>query len=108
MRTTYPWKETWEVQLITAHMPRCQRRYDLKEAPEAKFQIELYQPQPGVFILNQGKHWYVTEMGKCQFQKFDTPPPVPGRLLGQFVDKNEQLAFVDTDGKARILPPISR
>ncbi len=107
-RTAYPWSSTWEVKLVTTHTPQCQRRHTLLEVPESRFRIDVYQPAPDVFILHQGKRWYVTEMGKCGFQQFEVPPPSPGDLMGQFTEKDEQLAFVDAAGKVSITAPLTR
>ncbi len=107
-RTAYPWSNAWDVKLVTTHTPQCQRRHTLQEVPESKFRIDVYQPAPDVFILHQGKRWYVTEMGKCEFQQFEAPPPAPGDLVGQFTEKDEQFAFVDAAGKVSITAPLAR
>ncbi len=108
MREAYPWSSGWEVKLVTANGPRCQRRHELKDVPEEDFKVDPYEPEPEAFILNQGTNWYVTEMGKCGFQQFQVPPPAPGKLIGQFVEKNAQLVFVDASGKATPETSITR
>ena len=105
LRETYPWSSGWDMKLVTTNSPNCLRRHPLKEADDTDFKVELFRPEEGVFILRQADNWYVTEMGKCQLQQFKAPPPVPGERIGQFVEKDGALAFVDAAGKAA--PPVS-
>lgn len=107
-RTAYPWSSTWEVKLVTAHIPECQRRHTLQEIPESKFKVEVFQPAPSVYILHQGKRWYVTEMGKCGFQQFEEPPPVPGEMIGQFTEQDEKFVFMDSTGKINAADSLTR
>ncbi|MBP9219292.1 MAG: hypothetical protein KBD39_04155 [Sterolibacterium sp.] len=100
LRETYPWRDGWDMKLVTTHVPECLRRHALKPAPLKPFIVELFQPEKQVFILRQGSNWYVTELGQCRLQPFDTPPPAPGLRLGAFVEKNGALVFVDEAGKA--------
>lgn len=87
----------WESALIVGGLPRCQRRYALLGQQKNKFSLDVYRPEPGVFILNTGKRWYVTSLESCDFQQYQTPPPEPGELIGHFQVKNNQLQYV---GKA--------
>lgn len=100
LRETYPWSDAWTLKLVTTHSPECLRRHALKDAALKKFQVEVYKPQDNVFILHQGEHWYVTEMGKCQLQEFKDPPPFPGEPVGSFVERKKSLVFIDEAGKA--------
>lgn len=90
----YFWSDGWELDLIVARYPECQRRYPLHKASDRKFRIDLYQSQPGVFIVNQNNRWYIAETRDCRMQEFDEEPPEPGQYLGNFREKNEVLAFV--------------
>ena len=103
-RKPYFWSSGWELDLIVARYPDCQRRHPLKKTGE-KVRIDLYSPQPGVFILNQNARWYIAATGDCRLQQFDTEPPEPGQLLGIFRVKNEVFSFVPTEdensGKAK-------
>lgn len=94
LRESYLWSKAWKVNLVTSNGTQCVRRNALDEVPLDGFQISLYQPEPGVFILNQGNNWYVTTMKDCRFQKFTDAPPAPGDLLGEFVEQKEQFEFV--------------
>jgi len=92
-RKPYFWSSGWELDLIVARYPDCQRRYPLKKSGEKVF-VYLYRVEPGVFILKQGKRWYVAETRECRFQQFDEAPPLPGELQGTFRVKNGVFAFV--------------
>ena len=103
-RKPYFWSDGWELDLVVTRYPDCQRRYALKKAGE-KVRVDLYSPQPGVWILNQGTRWYVAETRDCQMQQFDEEPPEPGDYLGSFRVKNEAFGFVPNEegknGKAK-------
>ncbi len=100
LRESYPWSDAWTLKLVTTHSPECLRRHALEDAGFKKFEMEVFKPQDKVFILHQGKNWYVTEMGQCRLQKFDDPPPFPGEAVGSFVERKGTLVFVDEAGKA--------
>lgn len=89
----YFWSEGWELDLIVTRYPDCQRRYPLKKTGE-KVRVHLYRTQPYVFILNQGKRWYVAETGACVMQQFEEEPPEPGEYLGSFRVKGGVFTFV--------------
>jgi hypothetical protein len=103
-RKPYFWSSGWELDLVVTRFPDCQRRYPLRKAGE-KVRIDLYSPQPGVFILNQNTRWYVTETKECRMQQFDEEPPDPGQFVGSFRVKNEVFAFIpdeaEKNGKAK-------
>ncbi len=85
-----PWKST----LISAATPRCQKRHALEGLTEDGFQLKVFRPEPGVYILNAGKRWYVTELRNCEFQVYKAPPPYPGDPLGRFEIRNGNLEFI--------------
>jgi len=89
----YLWSDGWEIDLIVARYPECQRRYPLMKSGE-RVRIDLYQSQPQVFILNQGKRWYVAETMSCRMEQFEQEPPEPGQLLGVFRVKGGEFGFV--------------
>jgi len=84
---------------IVARYPGCQRRYPLKGVVSDRIKMDLYRTSPGVFILNAGKRWYVTETAECRFEQFKEPPPEPGELIGTFQIKDEALQYVDKEAK---------
>lgn len=92
-RKPYFWSSGWELDLIVARYPECQRRHMLKKTGE-KFRVDLYNVRPGVFILNQGERWYVAETGECRMQQFEQEPPAPGNFIGSFRVKNGKFGFV--------------
>jgi hypothetical protein len=83
----------WETALVVADMPRCQRRYPLKGMAADKIKVVVYRPEPGVFILNAGKRWYVVELQSCGFQMYQEPPPEPGEVIGTFQVKDGELLY---------------
>lgn len=74
----------WQTVLVVGTDPLCQRRYPLEELSGDQIRIDVYQPQSGVYILDTGKRWYVTELQSCEFQAYKRPPPEPGELVGSF------------------------
>lgn len=89
----------WTTELVVANMPTCMRRHLLKGVVADKLKADLYRPEPGVFILNVGKRWYVTELKSCELQQYKEPPPQPGDLIGTFQLKDEMLDYVDKEAK---------
>lgn len=89
----------WDTWLVVARFPECQRRYALAQSGD-KFKLDLYRVEPGVYIINQAKLWYVIETKECRQQKYDSAPPEPGDLIGTFLTKDEQLVYVSKDDKA--------
>lgn len=93
----YFWSSGWELDLIVARYPECQRRYALKKASDKKFRVDLYRSAQGGFILNQGNRWYVTETSECRMQQFEEEPQNPGELLGSFREKGGIFGFVPVE-----------
>ena len=96
----YFWSDGWEVDLIAARYPDCQRRHSLRKTGE-RLRIDLYRVEPGVFILNQGKRWYITETRDCRMQQFDAEPPEAGEFIGSFREKNEVFIFEPYEEEAK-------
>lgn len=95
-RKPYIWSDGWELDLVVARYPECQRRHPLKKAGD-KVRIDLYNTAPGVFILNQGKHWYIAETKDCRMQKYEEEPAEPGTYVGNFRVKNGVFGFVSKE-----------
>jgi hypothetical protein len=89
----------WETELVVAHFPACQRRHPLTELTGDKIKMDVYRTEPGVFILNAGKRWYVTETSTCRFEQFKAPPPEPGDLIGSFQVKDGTLEYKNLEAK---------
>ena len=97
----FAWSRGWDLKFVTTNMPDCLRRHNLLHTSDKNFRLNLYQTfDGGAFIINIKSHWFVTEMKKCQLQKFETPPPEPGTLIGTFEDKEGQLQFVPVEKPA--------
>jgi len=90
----------WETELVVARFPDCQRRYPLAGMVGDKLKMDVYRTEPGVFILNSGKRWYVTETRTCRFEQFKDPPPAPGDLIGSFLVKDGALEYKDQEKPA--------
>ena len=93
------WTSGWELDLIVRQHPNCQRRHHLKPTSGGKVKVEVYSPEPAVYILRQGKRWYVTELRNCGFQAYQEPPPEPGDLIGAFQEKDGVFKFVESKDK---------
>jgi len=96
----YFWSTGWELNLIVRRHPDCQRRHVMKPTSGGKIKVEVYSPEPAVYILRQGKRWYVTELRNCGFQAYKEPPPEPGDLIGAFQEKDGVFKFVESKDKA--------
>jgi hypothetical protein len=83
----------WTTELVVARFPDCQRRYTLTGFSGDKIKMDVYRTEPGVFILNSGKRWFVTETKTCRFEQFKEPPPAPGDLIGSFQIKDGTLEY---------------
>ena len=90
----YAWSGGWELGLVVRNNPDCQRRHKLKTANSDAPKVEVYTPEPYVFIVKQGKRWYVTALRTCELQAFKEPPPLPGELVGTFEEKDGSFGFV--------------
>jgi hypothetical protein len=98
----------WDTELVVARFPSCQRRYPLKELVSDRVKMDVYRTEPGVFILNSGKRWYVTETQTCRFEQFKVAPPEPGDLIGSFQVREGNLEYKDLEVKkpaADAVPP---
>jgi hypothetical protein len=84
----------WQTTLIVGNSQKCQRRYPLEGLPAGELGMNIHRPESGVFILNSGKNWYVTELQNCGFQAYKKPPPEPGELIGNFQMQNDKLRYL--------------
>jgi hypothetical protein len=95
----------WDTDLVVARYPDCQRLYPLKGVVTDKIKLDVYRTEPGVFILNAGKRWYVTETQTCRFEQYKEAPPEPGDLIGSFQVKDGVLAYKDLEQKKPVAAP---
>lgn len=84
----------WQSTLVSAATPRCQKRHRLEDMYEDEFQLKVFRPEPGVYVLNAGKRWFVTELRSCDFQTYKAPPPYPGEPVGRFEVRHKLLEFI--------------
>lgn len=96
----YFWSKGWELDLIVRQHPNCQRRHHMKPTSGGNVRVDVFSPERGVFILRQGKRWYVTELRECGFADYAEPPPEPGELLGAFREQEGTFRFVENKDKA--------
>lgn len=85
---------SWKSTLISAASPRCQKRHPLDGLAADSFQLKVFRPEPGTYVLNAGTRWYVTELRNCEFQAYKSPPPFPGDAIGRFEVRDDKLQFV--------------
>lgn len=97
----------WETELVVARFPECQRRYPLKDLVTDAVKIDVYRTEPGVFILNSGKRWYVTETRTCRFEQFKEIPPAPGDVIGRFQFRDGMLEYKSLETQAAAASPTS-
>ena len=89
----------WATEVVVTRYPDCMRRHLLKGVIADKLKLDLYRVEQGVFILNTGKRWYVTETQGCRLEQYKEPPPEPGELIGTFQIKDGLLAYLDKELK---------
>lgn len=94
----YFWSTGWQLDVIVNRSPDCQRRHHLKPTAGAKVKVEVFNPEPAIYILKQGRRWYVAELRSCGLEAFKEPPPEPGELVGTFQVKDNQFTFVAAAG----------
>ena len=92
----------WQLALVVRNDPVCQRKHHMKDVSD-NTTVDLYQPAPGAWILNQGKRWYVAELKSCGFEQFKEEPQQPGDRVGSFLVRNGSFVF-EPAGKAKAAP----
>lgn len=103
----YAWSAGWDLAVVVARMPECQRRHHLKHMGDGKFRVEVFRTEQARWILHQGKRWYIADTETCQLQQFEQPPEDPGTPVGVFEDRSGQLGFTQDPGLVkRAEPPV--
>lgn len=90
------WEKRLDLEIVVARLPACQRRHRLEPAALAPgFKVDVYTTGPDTYLLEQGRHLYVTETQTCQgFQKLaEVPAGGKGELLGVFREEQGKLVF---------------
>lgn len=98
----------WQTTLIVANGQKCQRRHPLEGLSASELGIDVYRPEAGVFILDTGKRWYVTELQNCALQAYKKPPPQPGELIGNFQMQDAKSRFVSKSPAKTITGSVNR
>jgi hypothetical protein len=60
----------WTTELVVARFPGLPAALSPDGPGGDKLKMDVYRTEPGVFILNSGKRWYVTETRTCRFEQF--------------------------------------
>ncbi len=95
----YFWSNAWQLELVVARLPDCQRRHDMKTTSES-LRIEVYwSRRPGLFGLRHGKRWYAADTASCDMQVMNEAPEDPGQFVGAFRVKNGALTFEMADAE---------
>lgn len=94
----YWWSSAWELELVVARLPACQRRHPLKKTTSDTPRIEVYwSGRPGLFGLRHGKRWYVTDTATCEMQVMEQEPEELGDFVGVFRVKRDKWVFEMAD-----------
>lgn len=104
------WSSGWDLAVVVARMPDCQRRHHLKHMGDGNFNIEVFRTEEARWILHQGKRWYIAETENCQLQQFEEKPADPGTLVGVFDDKSGVLKFTQNPAlsKPKAAPSVQK
>lgn len=96
----YFWSEHYELEMVIARLPDCQRRHKLRSAPLSLGSVEVFQSLEGGYILRQGANYYVAETGECRLQQYASPPREPGDPLGSFDARDGRFTFTPSPAAA--------
>lgn len=94
----YFWSDYYEMELVVARLPDCQRRHKLRNVPLSQGSVELFQSLEGGYILRQGTQYYVTETDECRLEQYASPPREPGDPLGSFDTRDGGFTFISSQG----------
>lgn len=99
---TWFWSSEVNQAIVVSRMPTCMRRHEIKAGVAGTVKMEVYEAGSSLWALKQGKSWYLASTEKCEFQRWTEPPDEPpGRLVGTFTRKNDQLEFLPADAPAK-------
>lgn len=85
------WDKALDLQLVAAHLPDCQRLFELGTLPPERVDIALYSNGDGVYTLRSGKQVWRIETRTCG----ELPPgAVSGTPVGAFRMLGDRLVFV--------------
>ena len=109
-RQPWPWSKGFELEVVMARQPDCQRRSRLGSAPSGEIRVEVFRPPEGVYaepivILRQGGRHYAVSGRNCEMQPFGAAPQEMGARLGGFDREGGKLKFVAAP-KPAAPPPL--
>ncbi|MBN9698105.1 MAG: hypothetical protein J0L85_20140 [Zoogloea sp.] len=103
---TWFWSSEVNQAIVVSRMPTCMRRHEIKAGVAGTVKMEVYEAGSSLWALKQGKSWYLASTEKCEFQRWTEPPDEPpGRLVGTFTRKNDQLEFLPAEAPAKPIRP---
>lgn len=97
----FAWSAGWDLAVVVARMPDCQRRHHLKHMGDGAFKVEVFRTEQARWVLRQGKRWYIADTESCQLQQFEEKPAEPGTLVGVFDDVAGTLKFTQDPNLAK-------
>lgn len=86
------WNKALDLQLVAAHLPDCQRLFDLGTLPPERVDIALYSNGDGVYTLQSGKRVWRIETRTCG--ELAPPAALNGTPVGAFRMLGDRLVFV--------------
>ena len=100
------WSSEVEQAVVVSRMPTCMRRHEIRPGTTGSVKMEVFEAGDYLWALKQGKSWYLASTEKCEFQRWTEPPDEPpGRLVGTFTRKNDQLEFLPAEAPAKPIRP---
>mgnify|MGYP001258203598 FL=1 len=103
---TWFWSSEVNQAIVVSRMPTCMRRHEIKAGVAGTVKMEVHEAGSSLWALKQGKSWYLASTEKCEFQRWTEPPDEPpGRLVGTFTRKNDQLEFLPAEAPAKPIRP---
>jgi hypothetical protein len=97
----YAWSTGWDLAVVVARMPDCQRRHHLKHMGDGAFKVEVFRTEQARWVLRQGKRWYIADTESCLLQQFEQKPDEPGTPVGVFEEREGKLSFTQDPGLAK-------
>lgn len=100
IRQRAPWNSQYDLALVVARLPDCQRRHRLQPAPKGAAALNVFRGEDR-YRLRQGGRDYAVDMADCELQPDPAPQRDPGELLGVFESREGRLTFVPGAPAAR-------
>lgn len=98
---SYPGAD-WELAIVLARLPDCQRRHPLKAAPsDQPYQAALYADADaeGFYLLHSDRTWYEVQLNACGLKPIEPVDEPPATLVGTWQERDGKFKFFPA-GKA--------